>query len=214
MALHRLASITIGVPNVEETARYYAEFGLTRDGARFSTSDGGEQLRIVEAPSRRLIELLIGADDPDDLDRIADGLAKLGVPTQRDPASVSAVEIHSGARVVCADPDYLDAVDSIRERKIARAASRAATVACSSAVISREYPTTSAARIAASRCLPPDSVNSVVPQRCVADGTAATVTVGDTIHREGGARGRRIVGMQDWEALGAGKAHAGPGNPW
>jgi catechol 2,3-dioxygenase-like lactoylglutathione lyase family enzyme len=100
VTLHRLASITIGVPNVEETARYYAEFGLVRDGARFSTTDGGEQLRILESPSRRLIELFIGADDPDDLDRVSDGLARLGVPTQRGPASVSAVEIHSGARVV------------------------------------------------------------------------------------------------------------------
>jgi len=100
VALHRLASITIGVPNVDETTRFYAEFGLTRDGALFSTSDGGEQLRIVESPSRRLIELFIGADDPDDLDVVADGLARLGVRTQRDHASVSAVEIHSGARVV------------------------------------------------------------------------------------------------------------------
>jgi catechol 2,3-dioxygenase-like lactoylglutathione lyase family enzyme len=100
MALHRLASITIGVPNVEETSRYYAEFGLTRDGACFSTSDGGEQLRIVESPTRRLIELCIGADDPDDLDRVTDRLAGLGVTCRRDPTSVSAVEIHSGARAV------------------------------------------------------------------------------------------------------------------
>jgi catechol 2,3-dioxygenase-like lactoylglutathione lyase family enzyme len=100
VALHRLASITIGVPNVEETSRYYAEFGLTRDGARFSTSDGGEQLRIVESPTRRLIELWIGADDPDDLDRVADRLVRLGVTSQRDAASVSALEIHSGARAV------------------------------------------------------------------------------------------------------------------
>jgi len=72
VALHRLASITIGVPNVEETSRYYAEFGLIRGGACFSTSDGGEQLRIVESPTRRLIELCVGADDPDDLDRAID----------------------------------------------------------------------------------------------------------------------------------------------
>jgi catechol 2,3-dioxygenase-like lactoylglutathione lyase family enzyme len=100
VALHRLASITIGVPNVEETCRYYAEFGLTRDGASFSTSDGGEQLRIVESPTRRLIELCVGADDPDDLDRVTDGLARLGVTSQRDPARVSAVETHGGARAV------------------------------------------------------------------------------------------------------------------
>ena len=28
MALHRLTHIVMGVPNVEETAAYYAEFGL------------------------------------------------------------------------------------------------------------------------------------------------------------------------------------------
>ena len=50
VALHRLASITIGVPNVDETTRFYAEFGLTRDGALFSTSDGGEQLRHSDRP--------------------------------------------------------------------------------------------------------------------------------------------------------------------
>jgi Glyoxalase/Bleomycin resistance protein/Dioxygenase superfamily len=100
LALHRLASITIGVPNVEQTCRYYAEFGLTRAGSCFSTSGGSEQLRIVESPARRLIELCVGADDPDDLDRIADRLARLGVTSKRDPASVSAVEIKSGARAV------------------------------------------------------------------------------------------------------------------
>jgi catechol 2,3-dioxygenase-like lactoylglutathione lyase family enzyme len=100
MTLHRLASVTIGVPHVDDTARYYAEFGLAQDGDRFSTADGGEQLRIVEAPSRRLIELVIGADDPDDLDRVADRLARLGFPSQRHPGGIRAVEIHSGVRVV------------------------------------------------------------------------------------------------------------------
>lgn len=100
MALHRLASITIGVPNVEETCRYYAEFGLSRDGDSLSSRDGGEQLRILESPSRRLIEMCVGADDPDDLDRVADQLSRLGVTFQRHPSSVSAVEIHSGARAV------------------------------------------------------------------------------------------------------------------
>ena len=100
MALHRLASITIGVPNVEDTSRYYAEFGLTRHGEGFSTSDGGEQLVIVESPTRRLIEMCIGVDDPDDLDRVVDRLARLGVTGQRDAGSVSAIETHTGARAV------------------------------------------------------------------------------------------------------------------
>jgi catechol 2,3-dioxygenase-like lactoylglutathione lyase family enzyme len=100
VALHRLASITIGVPNVEETCGYYAEFGLTREDACFSTSDGGEQLRIVKSPVRRLIEMSIGADDPDDLDRVADQLTKISVTSRRDPASVSAVDSHSGVLAV------------------------------------------------------------------------------------------------------------------
>jgi catechol 2,3-dioxygenase-like lactoylglutathione lyase family enzyme len=102
MALHRLASITIGVPNVEESSAYYDEFGLTRHGSNLSTSEGGEQLRIVQSPWRRLIELCIGADDPDDLDRIADRLARLGVASKRDAASVTAVEIHTGTRAMIA----------------------------------------------------------------------------------------------------------------
>jgi catechol 2,3-dioxygenase-like lactoylglutathione lyase family enzyme len=100
VALHQLSSITIGVPNVEDTRRYYAEFGLSRNGASFSTRDGGEQLRIIESPTRRLIELCIGADDPDDVARVSDQLSRLGVAIERDPTSVSALEIHSGARVV------------------------------------------------------------------------------------------------------------------
>jgi catechol 2,3-dioxygenase-like lactoylglutathione lyase family enzyme len=100
VALHRLASITIGVPNVEQTAGYYAEFGLARDGSGFSTADGGEQLHIVEATSRRLIELTVGADDPEDLGRVTARLARLGIAVQRGRGRVSAVEVHSGARVV------------------------------------------------------------------------------------------------------------------
>jgi hypothetical protein len=57
MSLHRLTSITLGVPNVKETAAYYEEFGLAPvgEGTRFATRDGGEQLTIVEAPARRLV---------------------------------------------------------------------------------------------------------------------------------------------------------------
>jgi catechol 2,3-dioxygenase-like lactoylglutathione lyase family enzyme len=100
VALHRLASITIGVPNVEETARYYDEFGLTRHGSNFWTGEGGEQLAIVERPTRRLVEMCIGTDDPDDLDRIADRLTTLGVASRRDGGSVAALEHHTGIRAV------------------------------------------------------------------------------------------------------------------
>jgi catechol 2,3-dioxygenase-like lactoylglutathione lyase family enzyme len=81
MSLHGLLSVTIGVPNVEETAAYYAEFGLAPTGGGwFSTLDAGRQLRLVPSPTRRMIELRVGADDADDLARAAASLARLGIP--------------------------------------------------------------------------------------------------------------------------------------
>jgi len=109
MPLHRLTQIVMGVPNVEETAAYYAEFGLTPRAAEevavfdaatpaptgdhtLATVDGGEQLRIVHSPRRRLIQLGIGADDPDDLDRVAASLQAMDVPVERAATSVRAVD--------------------------------------------------------------------------------------------------------------------------
>ncbi|MFI6317388.1 VOC family protein [Nonomuraea sp. NPDC050556] len=78
MALHRLTRITIGVPNVAETAAYYADFGLAQTGENtFATTDGGEQLQLVHTPTRRLVELGVGVDDPDDLARMKASLARL-----------------------------------------------------------------------------------------------------------------------------------------
>ncbi|WP_415937531.1 VOC family protein [Streptomyces sp. 039-1] len=116
MPLHRLTQIVMGVPNVEETASYYRDFGLTAEsgtgsgsgsdsgsgdrapalaptrGTVLSTVDGGEQLRIVPSARRRLVELGVGADDPDDLDRVAAALTRLEVPVQRTPTEVAAVD--------------------------------------------------------------------------------------------------------------------------
>ncbi|WAL67775.1 VOC family protein [Amycolatopsis cynarae] len=103
MSLHRLASVVIGVPNVAETAHYYEEFGLspaeTSDGsAAFSTLDGGEQLRLVPAPSRRLVALTIHADDHEDLGRITSRLAALGIRAEQYPAGIGVVEPVTGTR--------------------------------------------------------------------------------------------------------------------
>lgn len=102
MSLHRLTSITLGVPNVDATAGYYTEFGLTPTTMAerthtFQTVDGGEQLRIVAAPHRRLVELGVGADDRDDLERIKSNLANLGVHVEKNSHSISAVD--PGTRV-------------------------------------------------------------------------------------------------------------------
>ena len=100
MALHRLTSATIGVPNAADTIAYYTEFGLTPEADGWlATEDGGRQLRVVTAPTRRLVELRVGVDDPDDLDRIADQIRGLDLPVKRDDTSLSAEEPVAGFRV-------------------------------------------------------------------------------------------------------------------
>jgi catechol 2,3-dioxygenase-like lactoylglutathione lyase family enzyme len=100
MGLHGLLSVTIGVPNVVETAAYYADFGLTpEDDNWFATSDGGRQLHIVPAPTRRLVELRVAADDTDDLARTAASLARIGVPAELAEAALDTTEPVTGMRV-------------------------------------------------------------------------------------------------------------------
>ena len=90
MSLHGLTSITLGVPDVDSVAAYYEEFGLrptSNPGAQrrvLATADGGDQLTITQADHRRLLEIRIGADDRDDIDRIAANLARLDVSFERD----------------------------------------------------------------------------------------------------------------------------------
>src|SRR5260370_35937299 len=99
MPLHRLTSVTIGVPNVAETAAYYTEFGLTpqQDGW-FGSREGGRQLRIVHSLMRRLVEVRVGADDTDDITRVGDGLRRLGIESARGPHSITPVEKGTGGR--------------------------------------------------------------------------------------------------------------------
>ena len=110
MSLHGLLSVTIGVPNVEETAAYYTDFGLApAAGSWFSTVDGGPQLRIVPAPTRRLVELHVAADDTDDLERAATNLALLGLGGQLSGASLATTEPVTGTRV------YLDVAPRVHQ---------------------------------------------------------------------------------------------------
>ncbi|MET8694129.1 VOC family protein [Streptomyces bauhiniae] len=101
MALHRLTSITVGVPDVDATAAYYTDFGLTPLGGNaFATADGGEQFKLAHAPRRRLVEIGIGADEPDDLDRIERQLGALDLPVERSADSLTTEEPIAGFRAV------------------------------------------------------------------------------------------------------------------
>jgi catechol 2,3-dioxygenase-like lactoylglutathione lyase family enzyme len=94
MSLHRLTSIQIGVPDVASAVAYYQDFGLTTDDeyGTLSTVDGGKQLRFTRSPQRRLVEIEIGVDDADDLDRIGAQLSALGLPFTRAEGALVAEE--------------------------------------------------------------------------------------------------------------------------
>ncbi|HZZ45323.1 MAG TPA: VOC family protein [Pseudonocardia sp.] len=105
MGLHRLTSITMGVPNVAETADYYTEFGLTpagrspNGGHRFATVDGGEQLEIVHSDRRRLLDVGVGVHDQDDLHRVRSALSTLGVSATGTGTTLTAIDPNSALRV-------------------------------------------------------------------------------------------------------------------
>jgi catechol 2,3-dioxygenase-like lactoylglutathione lyase family enzyme len=93
-------SVTIGVPNVGDTRAFYRDFNLTETAPGvFASADGGEQLRIVPSPVRRVVEVSIGADDRDDLDRIVSQLAAIGVAAHNNDRSVRARDPGTGVDV-------------------------------------------------------------------------------------------------------------------
>jgi len=99
MALHGLAHAVIGVPDVDVNRIFYRDFGLVEGTAgRFSTSDGGEQLRLVEQPLRGLVEIGIAADDHDDLARIRRAAQAHGVEVADDGDDVILAEPVLGFR--------------------------------------------------------------------------------------------------------------------
>ena len=99
------------MPNPGETGAYYADFGLAPEGdGWYSTADAGRQLRIVPAPTRRLVEMRVGVDDPDDLARAAASLERLGVPASLSGLSLQAAEPVTGTQV------FLDVAPRIRQK--------------------------------------------------------------------------------------------------
>ncbi len=102
MALHGLGSITVGVPDPPGAVAFYEQFGLeSLGGGELATTDGGCQLRLVAASRRRLEELELVADDPDDVARLAAQLRGLGsgVRPAADGMSLEAAEPVCGVRV-------------------------------------------------------------------------------------------------------------------
>lgn len=100
MPLHRLNKITVAVPDVAATVPFYTDFGLEHLGeGRFATTDGAEQLELVARDHRGLIEIGVGCDDPDDLDKLSSHLTAARIEHRREPEAVIALDEASGVRV-------------------------------------------------------------------------------------------------------------------
>ena len=101
MGLHTLASITVGVPDTEPVAEFYESFGLHQgEPGVLSSTEGGRQLFLETAPTRRLVQLVVGVDDEDDLARARAALEAAGHTVDTGASSLSATEPHSNVRVV------------------------------------------------------------------------------------------------------------------
>lgn len=101
MSLHGLSSVTVGVPDVDAVAEYYAEFGLTRDEDReLSSTDGGCQMTLETAPTRRLVELVIGVDGEEDLRRAHQALLAAGERAELGDGRLRAFEAVTGVRAI------------------------------------------------------------------------------------------------------------------
>jgi len=101
-----LSSFTFQVPNVSELIDYYVEFGLTNNGdGSLSTTDGGRQLFVEQGEPgafRRISQIVVGADDEDDLGRISSNLTSLGFANTVDGSTLTTVDPATNTAVVVA----------------------------------------------------------------------------------------------------------------
>jgi len=103
MGLHRMNSVTLGVPDVEKSIEFYRDFNLSETSPGvFATVDGGDQLKLVHSPLRRLVELNVGAESPDDVGRVESQLSSLDVEVERTELGIGATDPGTGVRV-CVD---------------------------------------------------------------------------------------------------------------
>jgi catechol-2,3-dioxygenase len=114
VSLHRLTSVTVGVPDVAANVAFYEEFGLRQTSPGVLASrDGGDQLRLVSADRRRLLTLGLGVDDADDLDRIARNLTRLGLPVERGHDDVRVVDPGTGVEVLVREAAPIVSTDAL-----------------------------------------------------------------------------------------------------
>src|SRR5260370_7348043 len=88
MSLGGVRSITLGVPDVASVQKFYEDFGLTAVvPGRLATIEGGEQLTLVHTERRRLIEVVFGASDTDEVLAISSPLPPFPLPPHSPPTA-------------------------------------------------------------------------------------------------------------------------------
>jgi hypothetical protein len=118
MALHRLLSMRVGVPDAHALGGFYDELGLTRDtGGRFVGTDGGAAVQVEEYPFRRLLEVTAGADDESHLAAAGERLTARGLAPTITDGVLSVVDPASQVtlRVQVADPFSQPAVAAVTD---------------------------------------------------------------------------------------------------
>ena len=85
MALQGLAEMTLGVPRVDETRAFYTVRPRRDEPGVFATADGGDQLRVVERPYRQLVEYVLSAADPDDVERVRAAASRTALEVTEEP---------------------------------------------------------------------------------------------------------------------------------
>ena len=129
MSLHRLTTATLGVPDPAAAAEFYAEFGLTPTAeGSFATRDGGEQLRVVESPKRRLVELGLGVESQDDLGELAAALAAIEVGSEIDGDTLRTTEAATDTSVVISVAPRIDGDSAGGARRTTSRAAPSASV--------------------------------------------------------------------------------------
>ncbi|MFM8946553.1 MAG: VOC family protein [Actinomycetota bacterium] len=94
MALHRLDSIRVAVPDAARQRAFYEEAGFVvgGSGATFGGSEGGQQVQLEEGGFRRLLNVNLLAADTTDVSIITSRLTGLGIEPRVDDDVLRAID--------------------------------------------------------------------------------------------------------------------------
>lgn len=131
MALHRLLSMRVGVPDPHGLDSFYREVGFTPHGdGTYTGSEGGAEVKVEQYGFRRLLEVSVGASDERDVSLAAERLEAMGLTSSTVDGTLSVVDPASQVtfRVSVAEPfeqtprqPVLDNAPGVAVRRNARA---------------------------------------------------------------------------------------------